>query len=130
MREIKFRIWTGSEMILLENSGLQYYDFEGSFSLGFTVDGYTHFWAHEQYESMTKKVASYPIMEYTGLKDKNNNDIYEGDILTGGLVVVFHEGGFCFDNSNNSGADRLHSERVKRLEVIGNIHKTPELIQN
>lgn len=42
-REIKFRAWLPkySEMVVLEDTGLQNYDCENGYSIGFTVDGYT-----------------------------------------------------------------------------------------
>lgn len=72
-RIIKLRAWDGEQMIILENSGLQYYDFEGSYSLGFTVDGYSGFWAHEQYDALSKKASKFPIMQFTGMIGKNLN---------------------------------------------------------
>ncbi len=71
-------------------------------------------------------------LQYTGLKDKNGKQIFEGDIMTSStedrLKVVFENGGFCFSNDLLSGSDRLHSIRVSRLEIIGNIYENPELL--
>ncbi|MDA3966647.1 YopX family protein [Helicobacter sp. WB40] len=65
---------------------------------------------------------------FTGLKDKNGNDIYEGDILQdskGNINVVsfsYDSGFIVFEDSC------LHELNLKSLEVIGNIHKNPELL--
>lgn len=67
-----------------------------------------------------------PIMQFTGLKDNNGREIYEGDILNifmDGIPfhVVKHEaldGGYYGWNVND----------VWITEVIGNIHENPELL--
>lgn len=78
---MKYRVWDGEDMILLENTGLQYFDFEGSYALSFVVDGYTDFWAHEQYGSATKEAQKHEIMEYTKADDRDGENIFDLDIV-------------------------------------------------
>lgn len=68
-------------------------------------------------------------MQFTGLKDKNGKEIYEGDRfkwadLEG--VVVFERGCFVFRTDRLSMNCRDH-ESVE-FKVIGNIYENPELL--
>lgn len=147
-RDIKFRVWDGEEMIILENSGLQYYDFEGSYSLGFTVDAYSGFWAHEQYDTATKRAEAFPIMQYAGGKDLNQKEVYEGDIfigyeerdgkrLSGKFIVEWEDHAFVAKSIEENGCDAWLSFFFSNdntvpqtaIEVIGNIHQNPELLK-
>lgn len=64
-REIKFRAWTGNEMFTMYNEG---------------------FWAHADNNS------HWPIMQFTGLKDKNGKEIYEGDRIRFHTNNTLHDG--------------------------------------
>ncbi|MED1918900.1 YopX family protein [Bacillus thuringiensis] len=80
-----------------------------------------------------------PLMQYTGLKDKNGIEIYEGDILQvqdlyelpentsmtyNNQVVTFENCSFCLGGEVMSHDYDYISEEC---EVIGNIYANPEL---
>ena len=78
--------------------------------------------------------------QFTGLTDKNGEDIYEGDVLrayndsleiTEVLPVKFEDGTFTIGRYWKDGTHDWYSmEQYERweLEIIGNIHQNPELL--
>ncbi len=89
------------------------------------------------YEVIPKTVG-----QYTGIKDKNGKKIFEGDIIkvtndygiievldsdTGIGVVEFYDGyWYIAEQVNNS---LYEIGRCYYIEIIGNIHDTPELLE-
>ncbi|AUO14752.1 YopX family protein [Priestia megaterium] len=84
-------------------------------------------------------------MQYTGLTDKNDKEIYEGDIIKGCgwdneeqiFYVKFGNGEYFLEAPESAdyeyyNGDYPHGDRVDNWcegEVIGNIYENPELIK-
>ena len=68
------------------------------------------------------------LMQYTGLKDKNDKEIYEGDLTMYGEVAYLDDGFCLIDKGDNvlGLRDMVYNEK---LEVLGNIYENPELIK-
>ena len=80
----------------------------------------------------------YHLMQYTGLKDKNGVEIYEGDIIVGTYkdmgtdtgLVVFKGCGFKVEIPNVGDDELVDWERYSdSIEVIGNIYDNPEMLE-
>ena len=108
-REIKFRAWDR------KNVRMEYSGSRPSFG----------FWKWVDYDSST------PLMQYTGLKDKNGAEIFEGDIVRVGdkhqvTSVTFENG--CYYTIVGTSKYRLGGWK-EHAEVIGNIYSNPELLE-
>ncbi len=116
MREIKFRAWdkVAEKMRLSFNPVCH-----GEWDI-FSFSDLITTWERGTYE----------LMQYTGLKDKNGKEIYEGDIVREDIEertyqVVFSNGGFMGESKDN----KILFFGDGHVEVIGNIYENPELLK-
>lgn len=121
MREIKFRAWDKKEKIILFSGVLEEYN-----TLVFWRQGDLP----EHYGFFDKDLI---VMQYTGLKDKNGKEIYEGDIVFNGnknYTVEFgqyYSDGY-YEHHGWTIDDNFDSFQPERYEIMGNIYQNPELL--
>lgn len=128
MREIKFRVWD-LEMKSFYSPNVHYLSKHGGI-------------VEIILNSSVKKISGenrFIIQQYTGLKDKNGKEIYEGDICDVGMVigpVEFIIGSFSLASNplieflpkNICAFDPDFDPSWIDVTVIGNIYEKPELL--
>lgn len=111
-REIKFRVWNNRTDNLSEP---------------FSLNEALVFPRHPVLENHHR------LMQFTGLKDKNGKEIYEGDIVRDFIgshkEVVWREDMASFVIRQKIGASMQINFDDEPLEIIGNIYENPELLK-
>ena len=128
MRENKFRVWC--EFLV---DGELHTSMESSAGY-FLIDQKGALWSYEPLHAprlVGDEHKNVVPLFYTGQKDKNDQEIYEGDVIIG--LHDYGPGGF---HSLVGGVEFSHEHGygwsywdVSTLEVIGNIYENPELLK-
>lgn len=131
MKDLKFRAWMPTDV----DDNDDYCDFVMNYDLAFS-----------KYAPINDLLTSFehPLMQYTGLKDKNGKEIYEGDI---------YKSHYKYENKSAKRTDKFRiigkvifkapCFRLEGLgknigaivplltdgEIIGNIYENPELLK-
>ena len=123
MREVKFRAWLKG--VFDEEGDMVYFDL-------FSTDGN---YIIKEERSVREGDA---VMQYTGLKDKNGVEIYEGDVVRYRDGVSHWDGGYTKPTEVKyeygsffpfCGCGGEYSMDVDDAVIIGNVHEHPELLE-
>lgn len=145
MREIKVRVWADGKLY----SPPDYF-----FEIEFWEHGSVKIWKDNRKDGDKTELMDVfhldevTLIQYTGLKDKNGVEIFEGDIVGGDYhvddstmgkvigVVEYNSMAFGFVGKKSDGSrwfDTITTpgySEVNDIEVIGNIYENPELLDS
>lgn len=132
MREIKFRAWWSACTRMVK---VIFIDFEKQDSdIEYIGD------ATEYPIARRSKLSELVLMQFTGLKDKNGKEIYEGDVVKDrdakiayvtfllqemGFVLVYEK----YDTRLGHRNTRSEYNQDLNLKVVGNIYENSELLE-
>ena len=110
MRHLKFKAWDGKKM---------HGPFDLDNNIEYLLDDKGHL-----------------LLKYTGLKDKNDMEIYEGDILSykcdETLIIIIDPTGIATivrPYTKTVPAFKYYIDHKKAIEIIGNIYENKELLE-
>lgn len=126
MREIKFKAW--------DKDRKRWTNYSIAEDLPRFYDKHTGCWKTD------KEGKRFVLSQYTGLKDKNNREIYEGDVIKAisfarwiGVVEYSDENqAFIFDDLDKKyrGKSTVFMNQFDDgFEILGNIYENPKLLK-
>ena len=134
MREIKFRAWDTSRKKMWSAEQM------GADELTLNPDGRGFVNVSSASQRLSQYMSHMIPLQFTGLKDRNGREIYEGDIVRTTSImdevifgdVVWDEDGFQY--AVDIGCELMEFHNIihteKTVEVIGNIYENPELLHD
>ena len=142
-REIKFRVWDKTTNTM----------FEDNKNTDITIEIFREMVDINGIPPIYENECDAVLMQYTGLKDKNGKEIYEGDVLKqvkkssregcesssydkNNFEVVFKYGSFWLQRPYGDSAYIRDFPNIDEFvgfecfEIVGNIYENPELLEN
>jgi uncharacterized phage protein (TIGR01671 family) len=133
MREIKFRAWDSERNKMI-------FTFDGEYEIMVNSEDGTIFCGGHLSNGDWNEP---PLMQFTGLKDKEGQEIYEGDILSTKVFidgkwedsiepVIFRDGCFALDWSFSKDGSywEILTKEIEGKKILGNIYENSDLLEH
>ena len=137
MREIKFRAWDTGRKKMFGAKQIHFYspvEKDGKLS-GTQSHEVIYGWNDDNSSNWGKVGFDCILMQYTGLKDKNGVEIYEGDVIREDSPphhcgeIKYDRGAFYISGIINDYSELCHTLVDDFWAIIGNIYENPELLK-
>ncbi|ASD32958.1 hypothetical protein LP41P_05035 [Lactiplantibacillus plantarum] len=129
---IKFRAWNGYRKIMADYvSAIQNGDTQGTPSSVNVI-------VNRKNETWDIKNDDVELLQFTGLKDVNGQEIYIGDIVKSNYkyaqpkvsqIITEDGNSYILGEDLATGNEMLVSDHISEIKVIGNVHANPELLE-
>lgn len=121
MRDIRFRAWDKLKESIHDVAGINW------------IEGVVNLWKQTGSVRATywAELDSVELVEFTGLKDKNEVEGYDGDLASkaGAIwMITWNENEGCWQLKNEL-YPPLPIRKLKEMIITGNIYENPELLE-
>ncbi|QOX67240.1 hypothetical protein GNY08_06535 [Levilactobacillus brevis] len=130
----KFRVWDETQHKMLQVDCIEFIDGKAYWVEASPADGNVQ----GGNDGPVGDNSQLKLEQYTGLKDANGKEIYEGDIVKSSYKyaqpkisqVIMEDGNsYILGEDLATGNEMLVSDHINEIEVIGNVHTNPELLE-
>jgi len=130
----KFRVWDETQHKMLQVDYIEFIDGKAYWVEASPADGNVQ----GGNDGPVGDNSQLKLEQYTGLKDANGKEIYEGDIVKSSYkyaqpkiseVIMEYGNSYILGEDLATGNEMLVSDHINEIEVIGNVHTNPELLE-
>ena len=139
MKGIKFRVWDNRNKVMLTEENYNELDYE-ELSGKWKKDDYMGYpYEADEWYPMSSIQLFFELPEHDDLKvmrysefvDKNDKEIYEGDVLeikNTYYLVMYNYSAFILKKLNGSDQDIMYQYPIDKMSIVGNSYENPDLI--
>lgn len=130
----KFRVWDETQHKMLQVDYIEFIDGKAYFVEASPADGNVQ----GGNDGPVGGNSQLKLEQFTGLKDANGKEIYECDIVKSSYkyaqpkisqVIMEYGNSYILGEDLATGNEMLVSDHINEIEVIGNVHTNPELLE-